>query len=57
MNKKKFLVEFDESLKTYKSLNIPIPTIQIDTEEEEENNDWYCDDCERSFQDGESCNC
>lgn len=57
MNKKKFLVEFDESLKTYKSLNIPIPTIQVDTEEEEENNDWYCDDCERSFQDGESCNC
>jgi hypothetical protein len=57
MNKKRFLVEFDESLKTYKSLNIPIPTIQIDTEEEEENNDWYCDDCERSFQDGESCNC
>jgi len=57
MNKKRFLVEFDESLKTYKSLNIPIPTVQIDTEEEEENNDWYCDDCERSFQDGESCNC
>ncbi len=57
MNKKMFLVVFDESLKTYKSLNIPIPTIQIDTEEEEENNDWYCDDCERSFQDGESCNC
>jgi hypothetical protein len=57
MNKKRFLVEFNESLKTYKSLNIPIPTIQIDTEEEEENNDWYCDDCERSFQDGESCNC
>ena len=56
MNKKRFLVEFDESLKTYKSLNIPIPTIQIDTEEEE-NNDWYWDDCERSFQDGESCNC
>ena len=57
MNKKRFLVEFDESLKTYKSLNIPIPTVQIDTEEEEENNDWYCDDCERTFQDGESCNC
>ena len=57
MNKKRFLVEFDESLKTYKSLNIPIPTVQIDTEEEEENNDWYCDDCERSFQDGESCKC
>jgi len=57
MNKKRFLVEFDESLKTYKSLNIPIPTVQIDTEEEEENNDWYCNECERSFQDGESCNC
>jgi len=57
MNKKRFLVEFDESLKTYKSLNIPIPTVQIDTQEEEENTDWYCDDCERSFQDGESCNC
>jgi hypothetical protein len=56
MNKKRFLVEFDESLKTYKSLNIPIPTVQVDTEEEE-NTDWYCDECERSFQDGESCNC
>ena len=42
--------------KSHLSLNIPIPTVQIDTEEEE-NNDWYCDDCERSFQDGESCNC
>jgi hypothetical protein len=56
MNKKKFLVEFDESLKTYKSLDIPIPTVRIETEEEE-NNDWFCDDCDRTFQDGESCNC
>ena len=38
------------------NVSISIPTVQIDTEEEE-NNDWYCDDCERSFQDGESCNC
>ena len=59
MNKKKFLVEIDESLKTYKSLNIPIPTVQIESEEEDNNNadDWYCDDCEQSFRDGQSCNC
>jgi hypothetical protein len=59
MNKKKFLVEFDKSLKTYKSLNIPIPTVQVDTEEDDidNNNDWYCDDCEQSFQEGENCHC
>lgn len=56
MNKKKFLVEFDESLKTYKSLNIPIPTVQVENDNDGDN-DWYCNECEQSFQEGENCHC
>lgn len=55
MNKKKFLVEFDESLKTYKSLDIPIPTVRIETEEEEEYR--YCEDCSTDYLEGDNCNC
>ena len=56
MNKKRFLVEFDESLKSYKSLNVPIPTVNVgDLESEPDYR--YCDDCSSDYIEGENCNC
>jgi len=57
MNKKRFLVEFDESLKTYKSLNITVPTVRIESQEDEQTDDWFCDECLSWYQDGENCDC
>jgi hypothetical protein len=56
MNKKRFLVEFDESLKTYKSLDIPIPTVQI--QDDTETDDYrFCEECNTDYLEGENCNC
>ena len=56
MNKKKFLVEFDESLKTYKSLNIPIPTVNVGGLDDEPDYS-FCEDCSTDYIVGEDCNC
>lgn len=59
MNKKRYLVEFDNNLKTYKSLNIPIPTVNIgsDDVEIEDTNYQYCQECNTDYIDGENCSC
>lgn len=56
MNKKRYLVEFDNNLKTYKSLNIPIPTVNVGDNEDEP--DYrFCDDCNTDYLEGENCDC
>lgn len=52
-------MEFDNNLKTYKSLNIPIPTINIGSDDVEiEDTDYrYCPECNTDYIDGENCSC
>ena len=57
MNKKRFLVEFDESLKTYKPLGIPVPIVSIETDNNDEDNYRYCHTCETDYIEGENCEC
>lgn len=56
MNKKRYLVEFDNNLKTYKSLNIPIPTVNL-VDEDIEPNTHFCEDCNTDYLDGDNCDC
>jgi len=57
MNKKRFLVEFDESLKTYKPLGIPVPTVRVETDNDDDDGYRYCHNCESDYIEGEDCNC
>ena len=56
MNKKRFLVEFDESLKTYKPLGIPVPTVRVETDNDDDDYN-YCHNCESHYSRDEDCNC
>ena len=57
MNKKRFLVEFDESLKTYKPLGIPVPTVRVETDNDDDDGYNYCHNCESHYSRDEDCNC
>lgn len=52
-------MEFDNNLKTYKSLNIPIPIVNIGNEdmEIEDTDTSYCQECNTNYIHGENCNC
>ena len=54
---KKFLIRFDEQLKRYFDLNLPIPEITRPEESNEEISEWYCQECDEYFPEGDSCNC
>ena len=54
---KKFLLRFDEELKKYFDLNLPIPEIRREEEDDLSTGEWFCSDCDEYFPEGDSCNC
>ena len=53
---KKFLLRFDEKLKRYFDLDLPIPEIRAN-DDVRELPEWYCSNCDEYFPEGDSCNC